>query len=243
MAKAIRISPADLKKQAAALNNLSGTATALQAKASTALTLVRNAVDSQIFQMGAYLQHQKTILLMKSMAEALGTAAGIAQRCAEEYINADAAIRKEIGDQLPDEVKNTPTSTQEVVSEWDMKLEELKQKPGFRQGDPWNGSNYVSYYNGYYLGASGCCAKAKQMRIEMTGKSCSYNAGRTNPADIQVGDVIHYLHSKGQHWVFVTGIDGDKIHIGEGNYEGKVNYRTIDRSTFYSAYSIQSICR
>ena len=243
MAKAIRISPADLKKQAAALSNLSVTATTLQGKASTALNLIRDAVDSKVFRLGAYLQHQKTITLMKTMAESLNTAAGIAQRCAEEYINADAAIRKEIGDSLPDEVKNTPTSTQEVVSEWDMKLEAMKQKPGFRQGDPWNGSNYVSYYNGYYLGASGCCAKAKQMRIEMTGKSCTYNAGRTNPAEIQVGDVIHYLHSGGQHWVFVTGIDGDKIHIGEGNFEDKVNYRTIDRSTFNSAYRIQSICR
>lgn len=124
------------------------------------------------------------------------------------------------------------------------RVEAMKKKEGFRQGDYWGYNNtYVNYYNGYYIGGSQCFAMAHMMQIEVMGGR-GYNIGSKSKSDIQVGDCINYdgpgTSAQYGHWVFVLEKTDDYIIVSEGNYGQKVNY---DRKIYLKDISIRQIDR
>lgn len=115
------------------------------------------------------------------------------------------------------------------------KVEAMKNTDGFREGEKWGYDDKVEGFdteNGYvYKPSQSCCAKARQMQAYVTGNVALQPSGLTDPRQIQPGDVLYYNN---EHWVFVIGVNGDTISIGEGNYiikenyEGMVHYRDIN---------------
>ena len=247
MASKIKISTDVLESQATRLQKLAEQISDIHLKAGRAIALIHEATNSKY----SWDMKQKGDKLLKNanqLSDKLYEGAKIAVKASTTYQNTDKVIRDLVGKSLPDDVKNSATSGQTVVSGFQAKVDEMKQKEGFRQGDYWgNNSHYVGNYKGCgYINAWSCCAKAKQMQIEVTGKLGVYT-GITDASQIQPGDVVHYYYwSKGvqyQHWVFVTAVNGSTISVGEGNaWDGKnterVNYRDMDISEFGNMESI-----
>ncbi len=252
MANKIRITPAELTAQAAKIREASSKTQEIHSKSNQAMNAISNAMSGK-FKSNMDKKGKKLLKNLTELKNSLNQGATVAENCAKSYENMDKELRKQIGDSLPQEVVNTPASNQQVMTEFQMKVEEMKQKEGFRQGDYWgNNSHYQGQYNGYYINAWSCCAKAKQMQIEVTGK-LGARTGITDASQIQVGDVIHYYYPgtywfqgkeyPNEHWVFVTAVNGNTISVGEGNaWDGKnserVNYRDMDISEFNNMESI-----
>ena len=110
----IKITPATLRAQSAQLRALQTRMADLSAKSTKVINLLDEALTGSF---NILMRTKGNIMLaqMKLLCNDLDTAAQIANRCAETYENADKVIRDTIGDSLPDEVVNTPVSTQEVV--------------------------------------------------------------------------------------------------------------------------------
>ena len=87
-----------------------------------------------------------------------------------------------------------------------------------------------------------CCAKARQMQVEIFG-SWSRNSRGTDPGLIRPGDVVHYYQpGGGEHWFFVTGVNGSTIYAGHGNFSQKVHYNSFPASRISTGgYRIEGI--
>lgn len=73
-----------------------------------------------------------------------------------------------------------------------------------------------------------CCGFARKLAYDAYGTS-PRNWGRTNINNIKAGDVMHYTGSGADltygHWVFVIGVNGDAITVGECNAGGNCKIR------------------
>ena len=188
------------------------------------------------------------------------------RNCKETYQSVDDYLAKEYANWLPEEIRNQYSSSSEtkpsnavgngektdsshLTSEYDQKIQEMKNTEGFRQGDPWGWNDKVDGFetaDGYVAWTAwSCCAKAKQMQCFATGR-LGGNTGIADASQIKPGDVIHYYcpgtyvwegnEYQNEHWVYVISVDGGKLSIGEGNYNNQVNYRELNLSDFHNSY-------
>ena len=167
----------------------------------------------------------------------------VIDECIEKYQSVDSILEKHADDMydkngnivnpsIGSETGNS-NSDQEVKNGFEAKVDEMKEKDGFKQGD-YNYNNFMSYvssYNGHSVEGAQCYAMAHMMQIEVLGAR-GYNCGTTSFDDIKVGDVIHYkgggADANWGHWVFVTDVQPGKIVVSEANwdppYGGTVSY-------------------
>lgn len=235
MANKISISTKELETQANKLYALGSHVDDITLKSGKAMRLIEEALSSKFTSN----MEEKSKALMKnirSLRDNLYVGSKVAFQCATSYQNADIVLRKVIGDSLPDEIKDTnknPPSQQQVKNEFQTKVDDMKAKDGFKQGD-YNYNDFmngVSSYNGQPVGGAQCYAMAHMMQIEVLGAR-GYNCGTTSFDDIKVGDVIHYkgggADANWGHWVFVTDVQPGKIVVSEANwdppYGGTVSY-------------------
>ena len=125
---------------------------------------------------------------------------------------------------------------------FDEKVERMKQTDGFREGEPWGDGAYLYAYKNVVIDSRSCCAKARQMQVEIFG-SWSRNSRGTDPGLIRPGDVVHYYQpGGGEHWFFVTGVNGSTIYAGHGNFSQKVHYNSFPASRISTGgYRIEGI--
>ena len=109
----IKITPSELKAQAGQLNTLYERLVHVYHMSSGALGLVEQALYGK-FTNKCYAQFNAYRNKLKQLMADLQTAQKVALRCAEEFENADKVIRDTIGDSIPEEIMETPVSTQEV---------------------------------------------------------------------------------------------------------------------------------
>lgn len=232
MANKISISTKELETQANKLYALGSHVDDITLKSGKAMRLIEEALSSKFTSN----MEEKSKALMKnirSLRDNLYVGSKVAFQCATSYQNMDKVLRDEIGNTLPDDVVNSPISNQEVKNEFEAKVDEMKEKEGFRQGD-YNYNNfmyYVSSYNEQSVEGAQCYAMAHMMQIEVLGAR-GYNCGTTSFDDIKVGDVIHYkgggADANWGHWVFVTDVQPGKIVVSEASwdppYGGTVSY-------------------
>lgn len=252
MGDRIKITTDELRSQGQQLASLADEYEALYNKANASIKKMKNASSAKLAA-NLTVKIGNLSLYFTSLRETLRKGSNVANQCAESYENTDRKLRELYGDSFSDEVKNSAVSNQIVEPSFNEKVDRLKNTEGFQQGNYWgNNSHYKGYYKGYYVDAWSCCAKAKQMQIEVTGKLGDYT-GITDAKQIQPGDVIHYYYPgtywfqgkeyPNEHWVFVTAVNGNTISVGEGNaWDGqnneRVNYRDMDISQFNNIESI-----
>ena len=251
MGDRIRVTTDELRSQGQRLGNLADEYEDLYNKANAAIKKIKNASSDKLaVNLVGKITHLS--LYFTSLKDTLRKGAIVANKCAENYENTDKKLRELYGDSFSEEVRNSAVSNQIVEPSFNEKVQRMKNSDGFKQGEYWGMYSYTDSYKGHYLGAYGCCAKAKQMQIEATGNLGVYT-GITDAKQIQPGDVIHYYYPgtywfngveyPNEHWVFVTAVNGNTISIGEGNaWDGKnrerVNYRDMDISQFNRIESI-----
>lgn len=65
-----------------------------------------------------------------------------------------------------------------------------------------------------------CCGFAKKVAYDIYGSDPQFSWSREDVSSIKPGDVVHYYGGDAvtEHWVFVIGVDGDNIIVGECNY-------------------------
>lgn len=113
MADKIKITTADLESQAVRLSGLSNQMEDICSKADRALSLMEDALSSK-FTSNMDKKGKTLLKNLKTLKSSLNTGAKVATQCATSYQNADKVLRDVIGDSLPEDIKNSSTSSQTV---------------------------------------------------------------------------------------------------------------------------------
>lgn len=112
MADRIKISTSDLENQATRLTTLGNQMEDISEKADKALSLIRDALGSKFSS--NMDRKSKSLIKLNSLKDSFYTGAEVANKCASTYQNADKVLRDMIGDSLPQEIKDSPASSQSV---------------------------------------------------------------------------------------------------------------------------------
>lgn len=226
MGDKIRVSTEELTSQGNRLSLLSEQSTELTQKTNQAIKRANAALGGK-FKWNMQAKLSKVIMCFSVISKDLKKASDVALQSAQSYENTDAVLRKEIGDTLPDNVKNSAPSKQEVYPT----TVETNLQPNM-------GSYSMSQY-GYNMTNSagknvGCMATAYAIgQSIVTGEPQSplkyWTGSQATCRDAKVSDYIgvdlhsiydnlrqgkpvlfHFTHSKsgGQHWVVITGVHG-----------------------------------
>lgn len=244
MADKIRIEPDELAAQGAALEGLSKRMEAVERAIGIIGGNAWNATGG-----GVGITHDLLVRRVGAAASTIQVGANLAKEAARDYKNVDAVIRGHVEsdtdnaytqylrDTVSDSVMKEPVSQQRVSSPWMDKWAALKDTPGYKQGDHWDGKCKA-------YGGSGCFAMAHMMQAQMCGITTTEgDIWPESAAQFKVGDAVHYFYKKRhddgtvedmEHWIFIYKVNADTIEIGEGNFgiPGTVNYQTVAKSKF-----------
>ena len=146
MADKIRISSSDLEAQAVKLKELSQKLYDVRANADKAVKMIEEATISERIWF-AQLTSSKLIAAIGRLGDMMSDGARIATQAAASYENTDKVIRDLIGDQLPDDVKNSATSGQTVVEPLDESIYDQTAYSQFMEHYDYDYDGDIDYIN------------------------------------------------------------------------------------------------
>lgn len=201
MADRIKITTADLESQATRLSGLGNQMEDIRTKADIALSLMEDALSSK-FTSNMDKKGKTLLKNLKSLKNSLNTGAKVATQCATSYRNADKVLRDVIGDSLPNDVKNSSTSAQSVVSPVDKSVYDQTAYSQFMEHYDYDYDGDIDYINtgcvitscAYALTLMGIVTTPLQAYERSGGCGAVYNAISQNQAYIRMDQPISQLN-------------------------------------------------
>ena len=96
-----------------------------------------------------------------------------------------------------------------------------------------------------FAGSMQCCGFAKKLGYDIYESVCTEWETTTDKDRIKPGDIIHYYGDgadpKNGHWVFVTGVDGDALSVGECNMGEELCMINWERVIYKGNISVKNI--
>lgn len=92
----------------------------------------------------------------------------------------------------------------------------------YPEGTTWNNSNYYSWKGGIYNTGFGCAGFAFMLSDAAFGNLPARMIKKFNPAEIRVGDIIHYSG----HFVIVLELKESSFIVAEGNVNEQIFWET-----------------
>lgn len=203
MAKNISISPSVLEDQATRLQKLAGQISDIHSKASRAIALIHEATNSK-YSSDMKQKGNKLLQNANHLSDKLYEGAKIAVKASSEFINTDKVIRELIGDALPEDVKESETSTQTVMA-----------ASGPLQGTPYISSPYGprQLYGSFHYGVDFAVGTGTPVQAVVSGTvvAAYWQKGGGNCVYLLGDDGYLYEYA---HLSSITCAQGGRVEAG-----------------------------